>query len=127
MKHSHGSCVVGAFGKILHEGSIWTGHKAILYFILQKSIFIHFVHNGAIFYDKYITSGDINKYIDDDGSGVFLKQKVRKRYNARYQKTYSNQYYVFLLLYKIYNNKLDILRKKMKGNRLCLSKWLTTS
>ena len=24
IKNSHGSCVVGAFDKILHEGSIWT-------------------------------------------------------------------------------------------------------
>ena len=32
--------------------------------------------------------------MNDDGSGVFPKQKVRKRYNARYQKTYSNRYYV---------------------------------
>ena len=34
------------------------------------------------------------KNIDDDGSGVFPKQKVRNIYNAKYQKTYSNQYYV---------------------------------
>ena len=30
MKHSHGRCVVGPFDKILHEGSIWTGHRAVL-------------------------------------------------------------------------------------------------
>ena len=34
------------------------------------------------------------KYIDDDGSGVFPKQEVRKKYNSKYQLTYSNQYYV---------------------------------
>ena len=34
------------------------------------------------------------KYIDDDGSGVLHKQLVRKKYNSRYQKTYSNHYYV---------------------------------
>ena len=34
------------------------------------------------------------KYIDDDMRGVFPKQKVRKLHNTKYQKTYSNQYYV---------------------------------
>ena len=30
LKHSHGRCVIGSFDKILHEGSIWTGHRAVL-------------------------------------------------------------------------------------------------
>ena len=34
------------------------------------------------------------KYIDDDGSGVLPKLLVRKKYNSRYQKNYSNHYYV---------------------------------
>ena len=76
LKHSHGMCVVGTFDKILYEGSIWTGHGAVIYFILQKSIFIHFVHHGTIFYDKYITSDDRKKYIDDDGSGVFQNKSL---------------------------------------------------
>ena len=44
----------------------------------------------------YITSDDRKNYIDDDGGGIFPKQKVRKLYNAKYQKTYSNRYYVML-------------------------------
>ena len=32
--------------------------------------------------------------MDDDGSGIFPKQRVRKLYNAKYQKTYSNRYFV---------------------------------
>ena len=32
--------------------------------------------------------------MDDDRIVVFPKQKVRNIYNAKYQKTYSNQYYV---------------------------------
>ena len=32
--------------------------------------------------------------MDDYGSGIFPKQEVRKLYNAKYQKTYFNQYYV---------------------------------
>ena len=54
----------------------------------SSSIFLYFVHHGARFYDKYITSDDRNKYIDDDGSGVFPKQKVRKLYNAKCKNTY---------------------------------------
>ena len=64
MKHSHGRCVVGAFDKILHKGSISTGHRSVLSFIHHKSIFIQFVHNGTRFYDKYIASYDRNKYLD---------------------------------------------------------------
>ena len=36
----------------------------------------------------------MTKYIDDDGSGVSPKQQVRKKYNSKYQLTYSNCYYV---------------------------------
>ena len=37
--------------------------------------------------------------MDDDGSGVFPKQKFRKLYNKKYQKTYSNWYYVLKNVY----------------------------
>ena len=36
LKHSNGSSVVHNFDKMLHEGSIWTGHRAVLFFILHK-------------------------------------------------------------------------------------------
>ena len=42
LKHSHGRCVIGAFDTNLYEGYIWTGHRAVLLFILHKSIFLHF-------------------------------------------------------------------------------------
>ena len=32
--------------------------------------------------------------MNDDGSGVLTKQTVRNIYNEKYQKTYSNWYYV---------------------------------
>ena len=73
LKHSHGRCVIGSFDNILHEGSIWTDHRAVLSFILHKSIFLHFVHDGTRFYDKYISSKNRLKYIDDDGSGFLPK------------------------------------------------------
>ena len=52
------------------------------------------MHNGTRFYGKYISSKNKKIYIDDDESGVFPKQEVRKKYNSKYQLTYSNQYYV---------------------------------
>ena len=113
--------MVGAFDKNLHEGYIWTGHRAVLSFILHKSIFLHFVHNGKIFYGKYISSDNKKKYIDDDGSGVFPKQfKISK-----------DLFKLILcsktLLYKRYKNMSEIFRNKMNGNRLCLYKWFTIS
>ena len=58
LKHSHGRCVVGAFGQILHKGYIWTGGISVLSFILHKSIFLNFVHHGTKFYGRYINSDD---------------------------------------------------------------------
>ena len=57
------------------------GNRAVLSFVLHKSIFPNFVYNGIISYEKYTTSDYRNKYVDDDGSGVFPKQKVINRYN----------------------------------------------
>ena len=54
LNFSHGRCVVGALEKILYEGSIWTGPRAVIYFTLHKSIYLYFIHHGTNFYDKYI-------------------------------------------------------------------------
>ena len=40
LKHAYERCVVGVFDQILQEGSIWTDHRAVLSFILQKSIIL---------------------------------------------------------------------------------------
>ena len=58
IKHSHGICVVGAFDKFLHGVYIWTGTRVFIYFILHKSTFLHFVHHGTDFYEKYINTDD---------------------------------------------------------------------
>ena len=39
-------------------------------------------------------SDERNKYIDDDRSGIFPKQKIRQLYNAKYQKKYYKKHYV---------------------------------
>ena len=94
LKHSHGRCVIGSFDKILHEGSLWTGHRALLPFILHKSIFLHFVHNGTRFYDKYISSKNWLKYFDDNGSGLFPKIVAKKWNNLKDHRSYSHCEYV---------------------------------
>ena len=71
-----------------------TGHRDVLSFILHQSIFIHSLHNGKIFYDKYITSDDKKKYIDDDGSGVF-QNKSLESYTMKNIKRLIQIYIVF--------------------------------
>ena len=70
IKNSHRRCVVGAFDKIVYEGSIRTVYGSVLSFILHKSIYIQYLHHGTKFYDRYIKSNCINIYIDDDKSGA---------------------------------------------------------
>ena len=82
IRNSHGRCVVGSFDKNLHKCSIWTVHRSVLSFILQKTIFLHFVQHGTKFYDRYIKSDNRTKYVYDDGSGVKPKQKVRMNYSS---------------------------------------------
>ena len=36
MKYSHRRCVIGSLDKFLHEGSVSTGHRDVLSFILSK-------------------------------------------------------------------------------------------
>ena len=51
--------------------------------------------------------------MDDDGGGDFPNQKVRKIYNAKYQKTYSNLYYVLENVYI----KDTIIRRTYSGRK----------
>ena len=52
------------------------------------------MHNGTRFVEIYISSEHGKIYIDNDGSGVFPKKQVRKKYNSKYRLTYSNCYCV---------------------------------
>ena len=50
LNNSHGRFVVDPFDKLLHEGSICNFHRSVLYFIIDKLIFLHFVHHGTTFH-----------------------------------------------------------------------------
>ena len=63
IKHSHGRCVLVDLDKISHEGYIWDRHRSFLSFILQKSVFLHFVHHDTKFYKIYINDDNRNIYI----------------------------------------------------------------
>ena len=58
-------------------------------------MFLHFVHNGTKFYDKYISTKNRLKYFDDDGSGVLPKILARNFNNTKDHRSYSNRDYVF--------------------------------
>ena len=51
-----------------------SGHKAVVSFILKKSIFLLSYTMEMDFYERYINEQDIISYIDDGGSGVKPKQ-----------------------------------------------------
>ena len=42
LRHLHGRMVFGPFEKVFHEGTLWSGYKAVISFILTKKVFLHF-------------------------------------------------------------------------------------
>ena len=58
LKHLHGRLVFGPFEKVFHEGTLWSGYRAVISFILTKEIFLHFFRHGNRFYNRYLNSVD---------------------------------------------------------------------
>ena len=42
LKHSHGRMIFSPFEKVVHEGTHWSGYRAVVSFILTKQIYLHF-------------------------------------------------------------------------------------
>ena len=61
--------------KKIHEGTLWSGYRAVISFILTKQIFLHFFRHGDRFYINKIGK---KEYLDDDGSGVKPKHSLQK-------------------------------------------------
>ena len=70
LKHLHGRMIFGPFEKVFHEGTLWSGYRAVISFILTKQIFLHFFRHGDWFYNRYKHTTYRLKYLDDDGYGV---------------------------------------------------------
>ena len=49
LKHSHGLMVSVPFEKIFPEGTLWSGYRAVISFILTKQIFLHFYSHANQF------------------------------------------------------------------------------
>ena len=64
LKNIHGIMIFGTFKKI-HEGILWRGHRALIYFILTKKIFLHIYRHRYRFYNRYINKTDKNHLHDD--------------------------------------------------------------
>ena len=58
LKHLHGRIIFGKFEKVFREGTLWSGYRAVIYFILTKKIFLHFFRHGYWFYNRYINTKD---------------------------------------------------------------------
>ena len=41
LKHSHGRMVFGPFEKVFHEGTLWSGYRSVIYFILTRKKLFH--------------------------------------------------------------------------------------
>ena len=96
LKHSHGRCVIVALNKNFINSLFGTVIELFYllsstnqYFFTLCIMVQYFMKN--VYHHKYI---HVYIYIDDDGSGVFPKQNVRKIHNSKYQLTNSNRYYV---------------------------------
>ena len=46
LKHSHGRMVFGPFDKVSHEGTLWSGYRSVISFILAKQIFLLFLSSS---------------------------------------------------------------------------------
>ena len=79
LKHLHGIMVFGPFENVFHEGTLWSGYRAVISFILTKQIFLHFFCRRNQFYDRYLNSVDQKRYSDDDGYGEKPKLEFQRR------------------------------------------------
>ena len=55
-------------------------------------MFVHFIHHGDRFYNRYINSKSRTKHFDGDGTGVKPKQIFSKSYTEKMCQYGSNQY-----------------------------------
>ena len=54
LKHLHGRMGFDPFEKNYHEDNLWRGPRAVMFFIINKQIFVDFYRHGDRFYNQYI-------------------------------------------------------------------------
>ena len=97
LQHSYGRCVVSAYDKN-HMKYLFVMYLEIFYPLSSTNTYIFILYIMVQDFIIYIYNLMTEKKIDDDGSGIFPKT-VRNIYNAKYQATYSNRYYVIRIDY----------------------------
>ena len=70
LTYLHGRIIMVLFERCFHEVSLWRGQRSVIYFILTKQVFMHFIHHWDRFYYTYINSTIRNKYFEDNGTGL---------------------------------------------------------
>ena len=70
----------GPFEKVFHEGTLWSGYRSLISFILTKQIFLHFCRHQDQFYDRYLNLVNNKNYIDDEFSGGKPKLEIIRRH-----------------------------------------------
>ena len=63
LKYLHGTMIFGPFGKKIHEGTLWSGNRGLISFILTKKIFLHLFCHGNRFFNGYINETDKNRIL----------------------------------------------------------------
>ena len=58
LKNLHGRMIFGPFEKNFHEGTLWSGYRAVISFTLTKQIFLHFFCRGDRFYNRHLNLVD---------------------------------------------------------------------
>ena len=86
LKHLYERIILRPFENKIHEGTIWSGYRAIIYFILTKKIFLHLFFHGDRFCNRYINTTYLLNYRDYDGTGEktehFLQRRIRYTYGG---------------------------------------------
>ena len=65
--------------KKIHEGNLWRGYRAVIYFTLTKQIFLHFYQHRDQFCNRYVNTIGRENYLDDDGTRVKPNKILQRR------------------------------------------------
>ena len=90
LKILHRRIILGRFEFFSYEGTLWRGHRAVIYFILKRQIFPHLYPHGDRFYNRNINKTGKKRYLDDDDTGEKPKHllQIGIRYTPGYDQIF---------------------------------------